>query len=377
MKKEKTFSLKDQLFNTVKIEKLAHEISCVYKNFKTHEFINDITQKLPDLELKERITFIAESLRKHLPNDYSKAIKIILKALPSELDPEKTDNDFGDFIYAPYNEFVRLYGCEQEFYSESIHALAEITKRFSAEDAIRAFINKFPDKTFIHLKKLSKSNNYHQRRLASEGSRLLLPWSVRINFTAHQVLTILNNLYFDKTRYVTRSVANSLNDISKYHPDLVFTTLENWEKSQKQNKKEFEFIKKHSLRTLLKQNNKKAMHMFGFTKPEHISLENFVCDSSVNIGEMFHYECTISSKTKPLGKLRIEAGISFLRKNNSHTEKKFHLSEKIYTTKKESFEKEFSFKLITTRSYYPGKHCITLYINGYKIETKEFELYSP
>jgi 3-methyladenine DNA glycosylase AlkC len=36
---------------------------------------------------------------------------------------------------------------------------------------------------------------------------------------------ILDNLYFDKTRYVVRSVANHLNDISKLDPDFVVEIL--------------------------------------------------------------------------------------------------------------------------------------------------------
>jgi len=61
----------------------------------------------------------------------------------------------------------------------------------------------------------SKSENYHHRRLASEGSRQKLPWCQKINLDYKKTIKILDNLYFDESRYVTRSVANHLNDISK------------------------------------------------------------------------------------------------------------------------------------------------------------------
>jgi 3-methyladenine DNA glycosylase AlkC len=38
-------------------------------------------------------------------------------------------------------------------------------------------------------------------------------------------------LYFDKSRFVTRSVANHLNDISKIDANLVVDTLKKWKKS--------------------------------------------------------------------------------------------------------------------------------------------------
>jgi 3-methyladenine DNA glycosylase AlkC len=40
-------------------------------------------------------------------------------------------------------------------------------------------------------------------------------------------------LYFDESRYVTRSVANHLNDISKIDESLVIETLEKWKNYKK------------------------------------------------------------------------------------------------------------------------------------------------
>ena len=141
--KEK-FSLKDELFNPPKVEKLANEIAKVYPAFKDTDFTKEVLEKFPSLELKERIYHIREMLYLYLPSEYDRAIEIILKALPLELDPTKSDDDFGDFIYAPYGDYVATYGCSQEHLELSLFSLCEITKRFSMEDAIRSFINSFP-----------------------------------------------------------------------------------------------------------------------------------------------------------------------------------------------------------------------------------------
>lgn len=95
------------------------------------------SSNFPKLELKERIEHITVCLHDCLPGDYLAALDILLRSLPPELDPDKTDDDFGDFIFAPLSLFVAKYGCTEEDLAVSLDALCEITKRFSAEDAIR------------------------------------------------------------------------------------------------------------------------------------------------------------------------------------------------------------------------------------------------
>jgi 3-methyladenine DNA glycosylase AlkC len=94
------------------------------------------------------------------------------------------------------------------------------------------------------------SENYHHRRLASEGSRVKLPWAIKINLDYSKTIEILDNLYFDKSRYVTRSVANHLNDISKLNTNLVIETLIKWKK--RNNSEDIEYIISHSTRNLVK-----------------------------------------------------------------------------------------------------------------------------
>ena len=48
----------------------------------------------------------------------------------------------------------------------------------------------------------------------------------KINIHHNDGLDILDNLFYDKTRYVTRSVANHLNDISKIDAEKVIETLQ-------------------------------------------------------------------------------------------------------------------------------------------------------
>ena len=90
--------LKDILFNKTKVEQIAGEIHRVHPSFKKSGFVVDVVNRFPELELKARISWITECLKKYLPGDYKRAVNILLIALPAPNNPDLTDNDFGDFI---------------------------------------------------------------------------------------------------------------------------------------------------------------------------------------------------------------------------------------------------------------------------------------
>ncbi|MEM7800556.1 MAG: DNA alkylation repair protein, partial [Chloroflexota bacterium] len=246
MQAEKSFSLKDQLFNLEKVTYLASLFKTVYSEFKEAAFIEEVVTPFPDLELKERIHHISQTLQKYLPASYPEALEIILKGLPPELDPTKNDDDFGDFIMSPLSQFVADYGCSAEYLEISLNGLEALTRRFSVEGPIRNFINAFPAETMAFLDRCADSDNYHVRRLASEGTRPKLPWAQKLVIDYTLPMPILDKLFADQTRYVTRSVANHLNDISKIDSALVIATLAKWKASGDQAEKEMAFVLSHS-----------------------------------------------------------------------------------------------------------------------------------
>jgi len=173
MSKARGFSLKDQLFNRDKIRYLAALFSTADSGFDGADFEARVMARLPDLELKERIVWIAEVLEHLLPQDFNTAAAVIESALPPPLDPTKTDDDFGDFIFAPLAEFVARNG--QQDLDLSLSLLEELTKRFSVEFAIRHFLNAHPAQTMAQMTRWASHKNYHLRRLASEGTRRHCP----------------------------------------------------------------------------------------------------------------------------------------------------------------------------------------------------------
>ena len=374
---EVKFSLKDQLFNPTKVAKIAHEIHRVYPAFKRLDFIEAVTQKFPELELKERIYHITACLIDFLPEAYEEAIAILLQSLPQPCDPKLKDNDFGDYIYAPYNHFVVVKGCAKQQLTLSLNALEELTTRFSAEDAIRYFINAFPKESLNQLKKWVTHPHYHVRRLVSEGTRPKLPWSQNIILSPKESIPFLNQLYTDPTRYVTRSVANHLNDISKIEPTLVFELLANWKNEKKQSKKELDYIIRHALRTCIKKGDKKALALIGVNEKPLLSIDSSVISKQVVMDDYFSFDIALTPKEDTT--LLIDYVIHFQSKNGDLNRKKvFKLKQMdakanatIQLSKKQHMRKNMS-----TRTLYPGTHVWQLQVNGDIVLEESFELIS-
>jgi 3-methyladenine DNA glycosylase AlkC len=373
-KTEKQFLLKDLLFNEVKVGQLADEIAAVYSPFRRGDFVQELVLVFPALELMERIGEICDALYKYLPSDYEKAIKIILKALPEPLDNNKSDDDFGDFIYAPYSYFVAKYGCSAKHLDVSHRALEEITKRFSCEAALRYFINAFPDETLAVVNRWAKSSEYHVRRLASESTRPSLPWAKKIVYDKKSFLPILDILHSDRTRYVTRSVANHLNDVSKFAPEEVLRRLETWQKIQKQNPSELSFITAHSLRTLIKDGDARALKLLGYSKAK-VDAKLSLTKAKVKVGDQVEFVVSLANKEKFAAKILVHYVIHFKKANGTLSPKVFLAKKlKLAPGEKSIFKKSHSLKPMTTRVLHTGRHILELRVNGIKVAIENFEL---
>jgi len=372
MENKEKFSLKDYLFNIPKVEKITGEIHSVYPDFNKQAFIDDVISEFPKLELKARIDHIRDMFHNYLPDDYGTALKILLQSLPAELDPEKTDDDFGDFIYAPHLEFVAGYGIEKRYLELSLSAIKEMTKRFSAENAIRFFINAHPEETMATLERWSNDDNYHVRRLCSEGTRPKLPWSPKINIPAESAVPILENLFYDKTRYVTRSVANHLNDISKKDKKLVLEILKRWKTSKKQHDREMDYIINHALRSLIKEGDPDTMKFLGL-KEMGYELSDFRIDKKVEMNSRLNFSFQL--KTSSPGEIILDYVIWFINRNGSG--KKVFKLKRTIVDKGEALQVKKSHLLIenmTTRKLFRGAHRFELQLNGKVIKQEVFEL---
>lgn len=373
--KSTRFSLKDHLFNADRVRFLARQFSTADPSFDEVGFTRAVMQRLNKLELKQRIVLIAETLERYLADDFPTAARQIMAALPPELDPQKTDDDFGDFIIAPLGEYVVRRGISGEHVALSLRTLKETTKRFSMEYALRSFINVHPQKTLRELSKWSTDRNYHVRRLVSECTRPRLPWSSKLIIDPMIPIPLLDQLHADSTRYVTRSVANHLNDIAKINPTLVLETLGRWRKLGQQTTVEFDWICQHALRTLIKQGHVAAIEFLGLSSKPRVTVSPIeLRQTALAAGETLEFTFTVTAQRDEA--LVVDYVIDFVKANGSVTPKVFK-AKKLELKRGESatIGKRHPLRAdATTYRLFPGTHHLTIQVNGMTLASASFEI---
>lgn len=236
-------------------ERLAGLITPHYPDFPAAHFIAAVDDKTGPLELKGRVSVIAEQLQRDLPSSYPESVRILLKIVGPENETEQGMFTNGYFLM-PIAYFVEQYGLEH--FDISMNALYEITKRHTAEYAIRPFLERYPDDSMKLLNNWQHDPNLHVRRLVSEGPRPRLPWAKRITpikgNPAHN-LALLELLLDDPSLYVRKSVANHVNDLTKDYKDV---TLEWLRDRIEQGGIHMSWVAHHGLRSLVKSKDRKA-----------------------------------------------------------------------------------------------------------------------
>lgn len=354
--------LKD-LYNEEFISSLARELKSIYKPFDIEKFSQRIFDETwLDSELKQRMRHISQTLHDFLPSDFTEAVKILKPASAK----------FSGFESMIFQDYVELYGLHD--FDESVSALECFTRYSSSEFAVRVFIKKYKEKMMCQMEQWAMSDNYHVRRLASEGCRPRLPWAMALpEFKKNPavVIKILEKLKNDESEYVRRSVANNLNDISKDNPDVTLEIAKLW----KGDNRNTDWIVKHACRTLLKSSNGKALRLFGYGNSKSLILLDFLASEKVAMGDKIEFSFSLKSSKKILGKLRIEYAIDFVRANGRRGRKVFKVAEGDFSAAIKNVKKSHSFRPITTRRYYPGIHGLSILVNGNEMATAQFNLY--
>lgn len=325
--------------------------------------------KFDGYELKQRMTHTAKVLSVFLDNDLVQA-KSAIKAIIEALNQAGMTEQSIEFMFFP--EYIEMHGLED--YETSVDAFEFITQFTSCEFAVRPYIEKYSDKMLDQMLLWSKHSDNRVRRLASEGSRPRLPWAMalaKLKKDPLPLLPILNNLKQDTCEGVRRSVANNLNDIAKDNPDFVINVAKQWQGISEQT----DALIKHGCRTLLKQGNVEVLKLFGFDSAGLELTQFAITTAQVTIGDKLTFSFAVSNVLDSKKLVRLEYGLYYMKNNGELSRKVFKISEReIAANKTYQIERSQSFKLITTRKFYPGKHQVTMIINGQESQPQDFEL---
>jgi len=269
-----------------------------------------------------------------------------------------------------FPDFVEVYGLDD--WDSSIPALEQFTPFSSSEFAVRPFIVQALDRMMNQMLLWSSHPDHHIRRLASEGCRPRLPWAMALNtFKADPspIVPVLEKLKRDSSVYVQKSVANNLNDIAKDHPELVKQLARDWYRENPQTN----WIVKHGCRGLLRKGDSDILSLFGFEISPDVIVSSLSLDTeTLAIGQSLNFSFSIRTNSSVSQRLRVEYAIDFVKANHKTSRKLFKVTEHNYDNSERQYVRMHHFKDLTTRKHYPGKHRLSIIINGKELAATDF-----
>ncbi len=355
--------LKDVLFSLDSLEEMADAIVAAYPPFDRRAFLDAVqTQGWQQRELKDRMHQVTRCLHAMLPSDFPAALDILIKVVPSL-------HGFYPFVCSDY---VEQYG--QEHWNLSMPALAFFTRFGSSEYAVRPFIARDPARAMGVLTAWADDPNPHVRRLASEGCRPTLPWGMDLTVFRQDpapILPVLEKLKDDESEYVRKSVANNLNAISKDHPDLALDIAARWYGRSPRT----DWIVRHALRTLLKSGNQRALALLGVAAQGRVRVDGLVLDrATLAIGEELHYHFALHVDGEEPCPVRLELAVDYVRARGRLSRKVFQIRQDRFAPGSHVLSRKFSFADCSTRRHYPGRHHLTLIVNGLAMASASVDL---
>ncbi|MEV2258565.1 DNA alkylation repair protein [Streptomyces anulatus] len=290
--------MKDRALNPDRIARIGREMQAACPGFDAASFTAQVTADLPRLELKARIARTAEGLHQHLPVTGPAALNTVLRSLPASPEAAGADTDFGLYIYAPHSAYVAAHHLSPDHLDRAFAALAALTSYFSAEDAVRAFLNTYPEQTLAAAATWAANSDHRVRRLASEALRPHLPWSTGTGLPVDTALPLLDELYADSSRFVTTSVANHLRDIARTCPDLVLATLTRWRTEGRAKPAELAFITREALKTRLKDGWPPAYALTGYDPQAAVDVSPLrLPHTECRLGDGLTFEADLTAPT--------------------------------------------------------------------------------
>jgi 3-methyladenine DNA glycosylase AlkC len=330
------------------VERLARSLVRAHPPFKAKPFVEEATREFDQLELMDRARHVAAALRTALPASYPEAVKVILDSLAHDSSPP-AKGAMDSFRFLPFGLFVAEHGLGDADFEPSMKAQYEITKRFTSEFSIRAFLDPDP----------------HVRRLVSEGSRPRLPWAGRLRpfqEDPRPVLALLELLKDDESEYVRRSVANNLNDIGKDHPDVLVEVASRWLKDASP---ERAALVRHALRWLVKQSHPGALKALGHGEKARVTVTGAPSPSRIPIGGKIRVNVEVTSRSRRQQRLAVDLRVAYVKADGSRRPRVFKMGViDLAAGQKATLTKVLSFAQHTTRRHFKGRHPMDVIVNG-------------
>lgn len=368
------------LLNETVVRALAQHLLRVSRGvFEASRFQALALEELDALEFKARAAHIAAALGATLPADFDHAAQW----LEAALGPPGEGDDLAGFacgeagvagwIVWPMTDYVARRGLTHP--ERALAALHAMTQRFSAEWALRTFIERHPEVTWPTLRRWADDPSAHVRRLVSEGSRPRLPWGLQLKGLIADpapTLPLLERLQDDPSPYVRRSVANHLNDIAKDHPALIAAWLARHLPGASPERRA---LLKHACRTLIKAGDRRVLDAWGLGGGLVGEASLQVSPSRIRLGEVLELTLTLRGRGQAPQTLVVDYLVHHVKADGRTSPKVFKGWQlQLPPGEHRTLRKRHAVKPITTRVYYPGVHRVEVQVNGQVVAEGVFEL---
>ena len=367
------------LINAQAVSAAGRHLQRSWPAFDRHRFEALALDGLELLELKARAQHICAALEATLPADFDAAATTIETSLAPAGDEnapssqQSGEQGLAGWVVWPLTEFVARRGMATP--ERALQALHALTQRFTAEWAVRPFIEQHPTLAFATLARWTRDDSPHVRRLASEGSRPRLPWGLQLKgliVDPAPTLPLLRALQDDPSDYVRRSVANHLNDIAKDHPALVAQWVEEQLPNASVQRKA---LLKHACRTLITKGDARILKAWGLGQRLRGEAALSVTPKRVTVGDSLSLAVTLRSASPRTQKLAVDYAVHHVKASGQTSAKVFKgwvlelaaHDERVLT-------KSHSMRLITTRRYHAGRHAVDVRVNGEVVASATFDL---
>jgi hypothetical protein len=133
---------------------------------------------------------------------------------------------------------------------------------------------------------------------------------------------------------------------------------------------------RHAMRTLIKQAHPGALSLMGFAAPETVAIGRpKVMAKVVPLGGELLFESVVVNQGSSEIRLVIDYVVHYQKANGTLAPKVFKLSTKTLAPgERLRINKRHSFKPISTRKHYAGRHTIELQVNGSRSQGTSFDV---
>ena len=370
------------LLNPALVQQAALRLAAAAPDFDAQRFARMACRGLEELELKARALHIAHALQATLPSHFHDAASQIEAALAPPESGEAMaqlqglERGLRGWILWPVGEYIAQQGLAHP--ERALQALHALTQRFTAEFAIRPFIQHHPELSLATLARWVQDDSAHVRRLVSEGSRPRLPWGQQLKALIQDprpTLPLLLALQDDPSDYVRRSVANHLNDIAKDHPHLVAQWLNEHLPQAPAARRQ---MLKHASRTLIKAGDPAVLKAWGLGGRFKGQATLTLSPARVVMGGQVQLSLQLQSSSPRSQTLAIDYAVHHVKADGSTSPKVFKGWQVELPARGElQLMKKHAMRLITTRRYHAGRHGVAVQINGQVVAEGSFVLHIP